>query len=87
MEKLKSDRLWALLGFAALLVANAMFDLGLGPEEIKPIMWSVLAFILGKSVRSTTGGTLFAGMAEAAVPKGLASVEAIVPDVPKEEPE
>ena len=55
--KLKSDRLWALLLFLALLVGNAAFDMGLSDDQIREALYAVIAFILGKSVRGTIAGS------------------------------
>lgn len=82
--KFKSDRLWALLGFLALLVSNAMFDIGLTEDQMTDALWATIAFIGGKSLRSTTGGTIFDGAISMFAGRGLASIEAIVPDVPED---
>jgi hypothetical protein len=81
LAKLKSDRLWALVAFLALLFVNASYDLGLSEKEITNAMWATIAFVLGKTFRSTTGGTLFGALVEAFAGKGLAQIDAIVPDV------
>lgn len=79
--KLKSDRLWAALGFVGLLVVNAMFDLGITENQMTDVLWVTITFIAGKSLRSTTGGTVFGALLEGFAGRGLEAIEAVVPDV------
>lgn len=58
VEKLKSDRMWALLLYVGLLVANAKFNLGVTEDQMTEVLYAVIAFIVGKSVRGTTAGSL-----------------------------
>ena len=60
LSKLNSDRLWAMLAFLCLIVANAAFGLGLevvgDGADYSPLTMAgitVATFILGKSVRGT----------------------------------
>jgi hypothetical protein len=52
--KLSSDRLWATLGFFALLVANSRLNLGLSDDQLANAAYLTIAFVLGKSFRSST---------------------------------
>ena len=53
LTKLNSDRLWAVLAFAGLVVVNTYFELGIDLEQIKQIGYAVIALVLGKSIRGT----------------------------------
>ena len=52
-EKFNSDRLWAIVAYGLLLVANARMGLGIDPEAMTELSYVVIAFVLGKSVRGT----------------------------------
>ncbi len=84
LQRLRSDRLWALLAFVALILVNSMFNLGLdvpgAAEETSALAmagYSTIAFILGKSIRGTVGGSLF----ERGLEGGVAILETHLPDV------
>ena len=55
LGKLKSDRLWAALGFVVLVLVNAKFH-WIADEQIKQVMWVAISFVLGKSIRGTPIG-------------------------------
>lgn len=63
--KLTSDRLWAMLGFGAFLIANQQLGLGVPDEHVTKLAYAVIAFVLGKSWRSTIPG----GIAAKALPQ------------------
>ncbi len=76
-SKLNSDRLWALVAFGGLVIANAQFSFGLEviPEgaQASPLMllaYAVIAFILGKSLRGSAGGSIAETIFERIVPGG-----------------
>ena len=58
IEKLMSDRLWVLAGYFALVAANAKIPLGITDDIMTEILYAVLAFIIGKSLRGTSGGSI-----------------------------
>ena len=61
-EKLNSDRLWALVAYAALLVLNAKLQLGVPPEQMTELLYAVIAFVVGKSIRGTTAGSFVSAL-------------------------
>jgi len=62
MDKLKSDRLWALIAYVALVVANAKLHLGIDEKTMTEICYVAGAFILGKSLRGTTTGSMLSAL-------------------------
>lgn len=76
-EKFNSDRLWALAGYAAVLMANAYLALGIPEEQLTELLYAVIAFILGKSIRGTTGGSFVQALA----PKLIEATARIEPKV------
>lgn len=73
--KLISDRLWVLLLYVVLVFANQWLALGVPDEQLTEVLWAVLAFILGKSLRGTGVGNILAGL----IPGGLKAVQKIEP--------
>lgn len=88
LPKIFSDRLWALLAFLVLVLVNAIFDLGLehapvGQDStIVVTMYAVVAFILGKSIRGTVGGSILKQGLDILLP----AVEKVAPSVEASEP-
>lgn len=83
VEKLKSDRLWALLLLLVLVLLNTLLGLNLeavpAGATLSPLSEVALAvgtFILGKSIRGTVGGSMFTSMVDAF---GKAAVHEIRP--------
>lgn len=60
----KSERLWVLLIYVALLFTNAMMGVYLNmmilpDDQITEVGYVVVAYILGKSIRDTGAGAIF----------------------------
>jgi len=74
--KLKSDRLWILAIYAVVVILNAVMPdtLEIPIEQMTELGYAVIAFILGKSIRGTVGGSMFEGGLNAIV--GTLSSEA-----------
>lgn len=58
LKKFNSDRLWVVLGYLALVFANTWWEVGIPDATMTEIMYVVIAFVLGKSLRGTVGGSL-----------------------------
>jgi hypothetical protein len=75
MSKLNSDRLWALLAFGAVVVANAKLQLGIDQAQMEALLYAVIAFIVGKSWRSSAPGAVIEAMAPALIEAATDAVD------------
>ncbi len=71
LQKLNSDRLWALVTYFAVVVANVKMGLGVPAEQMTELLYAVVTFVVGKSLRGTVGGSM---------------IEALVPMLSKAQP-
>jgi hypothetical protein len=62
IPKLTSDRLWALIAYFIIVIANAKLNLGLDEKTMTEITYVAGAFILGKSLRGTSAGGILSAM-------------------------
>tara|TARA_Y100000296_G_scaffold85151_1_gene120339 strand:+ start:771 stop:1043 length:273 start_codon:yes stop_codon:yes gene_type:complete len=62
LAEVKSSRVWALVIYIGLIVANAAFDLQIDPEALGEVALVVGAFILGKSIRDSLAGSMLKGL-------------------------
>ena len=80
IAKVVSDRLWALVLYIALVLANASFQLQISEEQMTEIAYIVGGFIAGKTIRGTVVGTGVATALGAVLPL----LERKVPKIPAE---
>lgn len=82
LERFQSSRLWALILLVAVVVTNAMLDLGLSEVDMENVLWGVLGYMGLDTLRGSVGGSIV----EQVFRSGTALAEKL-PDVGPDEEE